>query len=733
MKRIINTILAATLFAASAISCQKAGDDQEKERIISVSLTATMDELTPAEEVKSGVTPVIRLTWASEGDVVFVYDASKCLGSLDVTLKNNDSRYAYLSGTIEAPSDGTEVLTCIHAKGLAEAPSMEGGKVTVSLAEQNGQDSEIPFVVFGTIDYNGQSSITDRLVNFSFATSVVNVNCIDLAMDGQNQEQIDKAYVKGLNTACQLSLSGTTAPEVSGSDIGGITRKGIAGGSNKLAFLMSVPVSPVASERALYVFQQTKIMHSSFTKAAFAAGKFINVMYKLEPSDGVESVSLDTESKVLYIDEEFTLTATVLPEDAAVKDVKWSSSNENVATVDENGKVKGVAKGAATITVTTVDGGKTATCQVIVGSHVESVSLSTESEALYIGEEFTLTATVLPEDAEVKDVKWSSSDKNVATVDENGKVTAVGIGDALITVTTEDGQKTANCEIAVIYKSVPVGAIAGEFTVADPDGTADSGDETRVYFSEGNLWYGKVNGAQAVTFNFETNQYDYKVSGYNPDESYWTWDSNHISHFFWSKYAFVAIADTYSESGQSESDVFFTNKTGTSAKEGFTVNVDGKDWKGWRTLSKDEWTYLLNTRKVNGGTKEGKSYQRAAINTDATSVYGIILFPDNYIGGAKTSYSSAEWASLEDAGCVFLPATGYRMSTDVRNVNYYGRYWSSSADSSRVDAYSVLFSSTDDVCPDNCDSRDYGYGVRLVTECMTSAGIGAGNFEKEEW
>lgn len=369
MKRIINTIFAAILLAVSVISCQKAAEVRKTD--ISVSLTATMDELTPADKPKSGVTPVIRLTWAPEGDEVFVYDASKCLGTLDVSLKDDDVRYAYLSGTIECPSEGTKVLTCIHAKGLSEAPSVEGGKITVSLADQDGQDSEIPFVVFGTIDYNGQSSIAGQLVNFSFATSVVNINCIGLAMDGQNQEQIEKASLNGLNTACQLSLSSTAAPEVSGVALGDITRTGIAGGSNKLAFLMSVPESPSASGRELYIFQQTKTLSSNFTSSALKAGKFINVIYNMNVR--VRSVSLDIENKDIESGEEFTLTATVMPEDAPIKEVSWSSSNKGVATVDENGKVKGVAEGSATITATTVDGGKTATCSVRVTPYAGSL------------------------------------------------------------------------------------------------------------------------------------------------------------------------------------------------------------------------------------------------------------------------------------------------------------------------------------------------------------------------
>ena len=362
MKRIINTIIVTTLLAVSVISCQKAAEVRGTD--ISVSLTATMDELTPADKQKSGVTPVIRLTWAPEGDEVFVYDASEYLGTLDVSLKDDDVRYAYLSGTLKCPSEGTKVLTCIHAKGLSEAPSVESGKVTVSLADQDGQDSEIPFVVFGTIDYNGQSSIADQLVNFSFATSVVNVNCIGLATDGQNQEQIEKASISGLNTACQLSLSATAAPGVSGVALGDITRTGIAGGSNKLAFLMSVPESPGISGRQLYILQQTKTLSSNFTSSELKVGKFFNVMYNMDVH--VESVSLDIENKDIEAGEDFTLTATVMPEDALIKDVTWSSSNEDVATVDENGKVKGVAEGSATITATTVDGGRTASCSVRV-------------------------------------------------------------------------------------------------------------------------------------------------------------------------------------------------------------------------------------------------------------------------------------------------------------------------------------------------------------------------------
>ncbi len=104
------------------------------------------------------------------------------------------------------------------------------------------------------------------------------------------------------------------------------------------------------------------------------------------------------------------------------------------------------------ITVTTTDGGKTATCTVTVTNPavpVQSVSLDKTTLDLNVGENATLVATVLPENADDKTITWSSSNTAVATVDATGKVTAVAAGEAVITVTTTDGGKTATCSVKV--------------------------------------------------------------------------------------------------------------------------------------------------------------------------------------------------------------------------------------------------------------------------------------------
>ena len=149
-----------------------------------------------------------------------------------------------------------------------------------------------------------------------------------------------------------------------------------------------------------------------------------------------------------------TLTATVSPTDATNKKVIWSSNNSSVATV-ENGTVIAVSGGNATITVTTEDGNHLATCEVVVTDlvPVTGVTLSQTELSLEKGETADLTATVSPADATNQKVTWSSNNTTVATV-ENGKVTAVSGGKATISVTTEDGNHTATCEVTVTEEDV---------------------------------------------------------------------------------------------------------------------------------------------------------------------------------------------------------------------------------------------------------------------------------------
>ncbi len=166
-----------------------------------------------------------------------------------------------------------------------------------------------------------------------------------------------------------------------------------------------------------------------------------------------ESITLDKTEISLEATETATLVATVLPELTTNKSVTWTSSNEAVATVNNNGEVTAIAVGEAIITVTTVDGSNlSATCKVtVVPTLAETITLDKTEISLEATQTAELTATVLPELATNKSVTWKSSNEAVATVDANGVVTAIALGEAVITATTTDGSNlSATCKVTVV-------------------------------------------------------------------------------------------------------------------------------------------------------------------------------------------------------------------------------------------------------------------------------------------
>ena len=165
-----------------------------------------------------------------------------------------------------------------------------------------------------------------------------------------------------------------------------------------------------------------------------------------------------TPSRIEIIEgESAVLSASVSPEAASDRAVAWSSSDRSVATVDKAGTVHGLRPGTATVTATAE--GKSGTCAVTVKAkavNVTEVTLDKTELTLTEGETETLTATVRPDNADNRKVTWSSDKTEVATVDGAGRVTAVKAGEATVTVTTEDGGKTATCKVTVKAKAVPV-------------------------------------------------------------------------------------------------------------------------------------------------------------------------------------------------------------------------------------------------------------------------------------
>ena len=243
------------------------------------------------------------------------------------------------------------------------------------------------------------------------------------------------------------------------------------------------------------------------------------------------------------------------------------------------------------------------------------------------------------------------------------------------------------------------GKLPGLFTVGKgADGKAGTADDVQVRFSQGNLWYGKVNDeAETATFNFEAEQYS--ISS--------TWNADHVSNFYWNKDASLACAESNDETGASASDIFFTNATETTAKTDFTVNGQTNVW---RTLSHDEWKYLF----------ENHTYKYVSVNGKS----GIVIVPDGFSGTIADSYDATGWATAESNGLVFLPNTGYRTGSGISETDKSCFYWTSTALGKHEQddcylAYRMFFQwkgSSLDHNFDNDARREWAIGVRLVTE-----------------
>lgn len=198
-----------------------------------------------------------------------------------------------------------------------------------------------------------------------------------------------------------------------------------------------------------------KILTYASSSGKYAAIDNISVTHSAGPAGpvAVTGVTLDKTTISLEAGQTAQLTATIQPGNADNQAVTWSSSDNNVVSVDATGKITANAKGSATITVTTADGGKTATCTVTVTEPaapvaVTGVTLNKNNTTIYTGRTETLTATIQPADATNKAITWTSDNTGVATIN-NGVVTGVSVGTATITVKTADGGFSATCTVTV--------------------------------------------------------------------------------------------------------------------------------------------------------------------------------------------------------------------------------------------------------------------------------------------
>lgn len=289
-------------------------------------------------------------------------------------------------------------------------------------------------------------------------------------------------------------------------------------------------------------------------------------------------------------------------------------------------------------------------------------------------------------------VQYYSDNESVAMILGN-EIFITGTGRTTITVCACETEKyfagTASYQLVIF----PQDALKGVFSVSEAK---------TVLFSKGNLRASIDAGGLPVGWGFAEHQYDFVgKSGANEKIGVAAGD---FDLFGWSTDA------EHSNWGINTQTVSLSGYTDGNFKE-WGLAVGGN----WRTLSIQEWTYLLH-RNVNGGSKEGYAYRNCnspGIEIEGDNVKGTFIYPDNYEG----SYNESTWSAIEEAQIVFLPAAGFRDGNSIfaQEDMAAGYYWTSTA-SDDICTYYLGFLGSGDADQWDINSRELGYSVRLVSD-----------------
>ena len=274
----------------------------------------------------------------------------------------------------------------------------------------------------------GQASILLKTTDGGYiATCLVNVNRVATAV------RLD-ATALTLNVGDSYTFETTITPADSTDKtlIWEISDKGVVAVSNKgKVIAKKIGVSVVMAK----------------TKSGSTAYCTVTVQ------QGVTGVKLDSHEEELFIGDEWELNAVVSPKNATNQEVKWTSSERSVASVDKEGRVKALKEGVTIITCTTVDGGYVDYCAVQVSKNIvesEELKIDPESCQIGVGKTMKLTPIFTPEDTTDKSVKWESSNTKIVTVDKKGRIKGIKPGNAVITCTAQDGGGAqGTCEVEV--------------------------------------------------------------------------------------------------------------------------------------------------------------------------------------------------------------------------------------------------------------------------------------------
>ena len=443
------------------------------------------------------------------------------------------------SGTLAAQKSGVTTYDGMYTVVLDSSVNINEGKKFSVVVEVNSNSGKTAYLAYERSMQSGKAGYwctASVKANQSFINSPYN-GWNDFSNKSYGGNFIIKAFTDNETTTVDvekvsLNKSATTLTEGESETLTATITPSNATGDKTVKWSSSnEAVATVDSNGKVTAKKAGTAVITATSSNGKTAGCTVTVKQK---EIAITGISLNKSTTSLTEGESETLTATITPSNATGdKTVKWSSSNEAVATVDSNGKVTAKKAGTAVITATSSNG-KTAGCTVTVKQKeiaITGISLNKSTTSLTEGESETLTATITPSNATGdKTVKWSSSNEAVATVDSNGKVTAKKAGTAVITATSSNG-KTAGCTVTVKQKDTYTGLrdVNGTLTYFN-NGQADKTYTGFVSYA-GNNYY-VINGVVDTSYNnvtydgkdwlyVENGKVRYDYTGIRPNENGW--------------------------------------------------------------------------------------------------------------------------------------------------------------------------------------------------------------------
>ncbi len=422
----------------------------------------------------------------------------------------------------------------------------------------------------------------------------------------------------------------------------------------------------------------TKQFFSAVSKVAIAGCCAVLLMTsckKDEPS-AVSSVTLDETSLLLYVGQTHDFVATVLPSDASNKAVSWASSDPSVASVSESGELKALQVGESTVTVTTLEGEFTATCEVMVLEPmvpVESVTIEPTSITLMLRETKQLTATVYPEDATVKDIEWSSSHPEVAEVTIDGQIVPVSVGQSVITATSSQGGKSATCVVTVDAKQYTVEfETNGGTPVASQSVTmgekATAPETTKV--AEGGLSAGLYPGVQ------DPEQASYLFGGWYSDPEFTTLydfespvNGNLKLYAKWENVEMIDLSSAAGSNNAVKAMNYLNGLADLAAPTAYTLILDGEVWSKLTLNKANVELYIVGKDKECG--IQSSWDDRVVVSTAGH------LFLGNNIYVKATGDKASQTVLLDGGNLTMLPGSKIK-DCDVTSISN-SKFWPVSA------------------------------------------------------